>query len=128
MLIVSSLIGKKDPAAWGLLAMPVVFVLLWSTGFIGAKFGLPYAEPFTFLFIRFVLTVTLLTPLVWMLKISWPSSPVLWTHIAVSGLLVHGTYLGVFSTVSPWVCRRVSPLCWSAFNRCSLRPVQAALG
>lgn len=101
MRIVSSLIGKKDAAAWGLLAMPVVFVLLWSTGFIGAKFGLPYAEPFTFLFIRFVLTVTLLTPLVWMLKISWPSSPVLWTHIAVSGLLVHGTYLGgVFYGIS----------------------------
>ncbi|MCW4148870.1 DMT family transporter [Halomonas sp. 18H] len=81
--------------------MPVLFVLLWSTGFIGAKFGLPYAEPFTFLFIRFVMTVLLLTPLVWILKISWPSSPRLWTHIAISGLLVHGTYLGgVFYGIS----------------------------
>ena len=35
-------------------AMPGVFVLLWSTGFIGAKFGLPYAEPFTFLALRFI--------------------------------------------------------------------------
>lgn len=101
MRMVSSLKGKKDAAAWGLFAMPAVFVLLWSTGFIGAKFGLPYAEPFTFLFIRFALTVMLLTPLVWILKISWPSSPVLWMHIAVSGLLVHGTYLGgVFYGIS----------------------------
>ncbi|WP_085917240.1 DMT family transporter [Halomonas sp. CSM-2] len=98
---VISLVRQRDAASLGLLAMPVLFVLLWSTGFIGAKFGLPYAEPFTFLFIRFVLTVMLLTPLVWILKISWPSSPRLWTHIAISGLLVHGTYLGgVFYGIS----------------------------
>lgn len=78
----------------GLAAMPVVFVLLWSTGFIGAKFGLPYAEPFTFLFIRFVLTLFLLIPLISLMRISWPSSPRLWVHIGVSGLLVHATYLG----------------------------------
>lgn len=98
---VISLVCQRDFASLGLLAMPVLFVLLWSTGFIGAKFGLPYAEPFTFLFIRFVMTVILLTPLVWILKISWPSSPRLWTHIAISGLLVHGTYLGgVFYGIS----------------------------
>lgn len=74
--------------------MPVIFVLLWSTGFIGAKFGLPFAEPFTFLFIRFVLTLLLLIPLVLAMRIPWPSSPMLWTHIAISGLLVHGAYLG----------------------------------
>ncbi|WP_404343106.1 DMT family transporter [Vreelandella venusta] len=85
---------EKDAATLGLAAMPGVFVLLWSTGFIGAKFGLPYAEPFTFLFIRFVLTLSLLIPLTWLMGISWPSSPRLWKHIAVSGLLVHGTYLG----------------------------------
>ena len=84
----------KDAASLGLTAMPGLFVLLWSTGFIGAKFGLPYAEPFTFLFIRFVLTLMLLIPLTWLMRISWPSSPRLWKHIAVSGLLVHGTYLG----------------------------------
>lgn len=98
---VISLVRQRDAASLGLLAMPALFVLLWSTGFIGAKFGLPYAEPFTFLFIRFVMTVLLLTPLVWILKISWPSSPRLWIHIAISGLLVHGTYLGgVFYGIS----------------------------
>lgn len=74
--------------------MPALFVLMWSTGFIGAKFGLPYAEPFTFLFIRFALALLLLIPLVIMMRIRWPSSPRLWTHITISGLLVHGGYLG----------------------------------
>ena len=40
--------------------MPPLFVLLWSTGFIGAKFGLPYAEPFTFLLILMLLLSSLL--------------------------------------------------------------------
>ncbi|WP_447553742.1 DMT family transporter [Vreelandella sp. EE22] len=84
----------QSPAELGLAAMPVLFVLLWSTGFIGAKFGLPYAEPFTFLFIRFVLTLLLLLPLAFFLKAKWPRSPALWAHISVAGCLVHGAYLG----------------------------------
>lgn len=83
----------RSQAIW-LASMPVVFVLLWSTGFIGAKFGLPYAEPFTFLTIRFVLTLLVMLPLLWLLKAQWPTSPTLWGHIAVTGLLVHATYLG----------------------------------
>lgn len=77
-----------------LAAMPLLFVLLWSTGFIGAKFGLPFAEPFTFLGIRFVLTLIVLVPLVMLLGMAWPRGPRLWGHIAVSGCLVHGAYLG----------------------------------
>lgn len=74
--------------------MPALFVLLWSTGFIGAKFGLPYAEPFTFLFVRFVLTLALLIPLVHIFRGGWPRGARLWGHIAMSGMLVHGAYLG----------------------------------
>ncbi|MCE8016283.1 DMT family transporter [Halomonas sp. MCCC 1A17488] len=77
-----------------LAGMPVLFVALWSTGFIGAKFGLPHAEPFTFLSIRFVLTLALLIPLVKVMGGTWPSSWRLRGHIAVSGLLVHAAYLG----------------------------------
>ena len=90
--------ASPSPAAhaespW-LKTMPGLFVLLWSTGFIGAKFGLPYAEPFTFLFIRFMLTLAVLLPLVWLFKASWPHSRVLCAHVAVTGLLVHAVYLG----------------------------------
>ncbi|MFW3617079.1 DMT family transporter [Billgrantia antri] len=77
-----------------LASMPVLFVSLWSTGFIGAKFGLPHAEPFTFLFIRFVLTLALLIPLVMLMGTTWPQGWRLRGHIAVSGLLVHAAYLG----------------------------------
>ncbi len=77
-----------------LASMPVLFVALWSTGFIGAKFGLPHAEPFTFLFVRFVLTLALLIPLVKLLGSGWPAGWRLKGHIAVSGVLVHGAYLG----------------------------------
>lgn len=75
-------------------AMPFVFVLLWSTGFIGAKFGLPYAEPLTFLLWRFVILVALLVPFALLTRAAWPKSWRLAGHIAVSGLLVHAGYLG----------------------------------
>ncbi|HYE01573.1 MAG TPA: DMT family transporter [Alphaproteobacteria bacterium] len=81
-------------------AMPALFVLLWSTGFIGAKFGLPYAEPLTFLFWRFLIALALLVPLALALRAAWPSSWRLAGHIAVSGLLVHAVYLGgVFAAI-----------------------------
>lgn len=81
-------------ASLWLATMPLLFVVLWSTGFIGAKFGLPYAEPFTFLFIRCALTLVLLAPLAHWLSGEWPRGVRSWGHIAVSGLLVHGAYLG----------------------------------
>ncbi|RAU22730.1 EamA family transporter [Paramagnetospirillum kuznetsovii] len=81
-------------------AMPGVFVLLWSTGFIGAKFGLPYAEPFTFLVVRFVVVVVLLGAMVAASKAAWPRDLKLVGHLAVSGLLVHAIYLGgVFGAI-----------------------------
>ncbi|WP_163559891.1 DMT family transporter [Halomonas sp. NO4] len=87
-------LSAVSPSRLWLASMPVLFVTLWSTGFIGAKFGLPHAEPFTFLFVRFALTLTLLIPLVVLLKGGWPRGLQLWGHIGVSGLLVHGAYLG----------------------------------
>ena len=74
--------------------MPATFVLLWSTGFIGAKFGLPYAEPFTILFYRMLLTLVFLGALILILKPLWPRSRKQVLHLGVTGLLVHGAYLG----------------------------------
>ena len=72
---------------------PLLFVLLWSTGFIGAKYGLPYAEPFTLLLYRMLVTLVILGLIAWWLKSKWPS-PRAAMHTAVTGLLVHGLYLG----------------------------------
>jgi drug/metabolite transporter (DMT)-like permease len=73
---------------------PALFVFVWSTGFIGAKYGLPYAEPLTFLLLRYVLVVMLMALAAWFMRASWPGSVRLWCHLAVAGCLIHGVYLG----------------------------------
>jgi drug/metabolite transporter (DMT)-like permease len=81
-------------------AMPGVFVFLWSTGFIGAKYGLPYVEPLTFLAVRFAIVTAILLPVALALRADWPARPARIFHVAVVGLLVHATYLGgVFSAI-----------------------------
>ncbi|HZM36563.1 MAG TPA: DMT family transporter [Burkholderiales bacterium] len=76
-----------------------LFVLLWSTGFIGAKLGLPYADPATFLLIRFLLVSALLVPLCWALGATWPAPRDVW-KMAVSGVLLQAGYLGgVFASL-----------------------------
>jgi drug/metabolite transporter (DMT)-like permease len=79
------------PSGW-VSAMPLVFVLVWSTGFVVAKFGLPYAPPLTFLLLRFVGVLLVLLPLVWIMRAPWPRGKTL--HIAVAGVLVQAGYLG----------------------------------
>lgn len=91
-----------DKATPGLLLSfaPGLFVLLWSTGFIGAKLGLPYAEPLTFLLLRFVCVIALLGMLALALRRPWPHRPIQWFHISVAGALLHGGYLsGVFLAI-----------------------------
>ncbi|UCV03577.1 DMT family transporter [Dechloromonas denitrificans] len=73
---------------------PFLFVFLWSTGFIGAKYGLPYAEPLSFLLSRYILVIALMTAVVLASRAPWPKEPRQWLHIGVSGLLVHAVYLG----------------------------------
>jgi drug/metabolite transporter (DMT)-like permease len=74
-------------------AAPAVFVLLWASGFIGAKFGLPYAEPMTFLSVRMAAVVLVLGLIILATRPVWPSRSGM-LHSAVVGLLVHGCYLG----------------------------------
>ncbi len=73
---------------------PFLFVLLWSTGFLGAKLGLPHAAPLAFLLVRYLLVISLMTSLALILRAPWPGSGRHWFHIGVSGLLVHAAYLG----------------------------------
>lgn len=73
---------------------PFLFVFLWSTGFVGAKFGLPYAEPLSFLLVRYFMVIGLMTLLALATKAPWPTDARRWFHIGVSGVLVHAFYLG----------------------------------
>jgi drug/metabolite transporter (DMT)-like permease len=77
------------PSPW-IPAMPFLFVLIWSTGFIVAKFGLPYAPPLTFLLLRFFGVVLVLLPLVLLLRAPWPVGQM--RHIAIAGVLVQAGY------------------------------------
>ncbi len=77
-----------------LVAMPIVFVLIWSTGFIVARYGMPHGPPFQFLAIRFALSVLCFLPWVWFAGSRWPATPVQWRHLAITGLLMHAGYLG----------------------------------
>ncbi|MES2164281.1 MAG: DMT family transporter [Pseudomonadota bacterium] len=78
--------------------LPLFFVLLWSSGFIVAKFGLPYAPPLTFLVVRFLGVLLFLIPAVLLLKAPWPQGRI-W-QIALAGLLVQAGYLiGVWCAI-----------------------------
>lgn len=71
-----------------------LFVLLWSTGFIGAVWGLPYAEPWTFLTLRFGIVVAVTLPFALIFKFEWPRSWRQVLNVALVGLFMHGIYLG----------------------------------
>jgi drug/metabolite transporter (DMT)-like permease len=91
--------------------MPGLFVFLWSTGFIGAKYGLPYAGPFTYLAIRFWLVTALLATVAWLGGARWPRGRDELAHLAIAGLLVHGVYLsGAFTSMFHGVEAGVSAL------------------
>jgi drug/metabolite transporter (DMT)-like permease len=103
-------------------AAPWIFVLLWSTGFIGARFGLPYIEPFTFLLIRFLIATALLAAIVVVLRAPWPRRRADAGHAAVVGLLLHGGYLGgVFFAIDRGMPAGLSALI------VSLQPVLTAI-
>jgi drug/metabolite transporter (DMT)-like permease len=83
--------------AWARRAAPLLpglFVVLWSTGFIAAKYGLPYAPPLEFLLVRFALVASLMTLVAFATRATWPHDRRQIAHIAVAAWLVHGVYLG----------------------------------
>ena len=80
---------------------PLLFVVLWATGFVGAKLGLPHAEPLTFLLIRYALVLVLMSLIALAMRAPWPRGARQWLHIGTAGLLLHGVYLGgVFMAIS----------------------------
>jgi len=85
--------AEPDESAW-LRAMPLVFVLIWSTGFIVAKFGLPYAPPLGFLAWRYFFSILCFLAWIAVAGARWPEDPKQWWHLAVTGVLMHAGYLG----------------------------------
>lgn len=81
-------------------AMPLVFVLIWSTGFIVARYGMPYAPPMKFLVVRYALSILCFLPWILLARVAWPRNAAQWLHLSVVGVLMHAGYLGgVWSAV-----------------------------
>ena len=91
---------KPIPQQLLLVGAPSLFVVLWSTGYISARLGLPYAEAGTFLMMRFALAAIVMVALVVVSRAPLPASFREWAHCAVVGALVHGLYLyGGFASI-----------------------------
>ncbi|WP_084632114.1 DMT family transporter [Oceanospirillum maris] len=85
---------------WVFALLPWIFVLLWSTGFIGARYGLPHSEPFTFLSWRMAGNLLVFMVLMQVFRVTLPRTLALWKQQLVVGALVHSAYLGgVFSAI-----------------------------
>lgn len=83
----------RASGAW-VKATPWVFVLIWSTGFIVARYGMPHSPPFSFLLLRYILSMACFLPWIVWAKVPWPQTRQHWFHLSVTGILVHAFYLG----------------------------------
>ena len=75
-------------------AMPWLFVLIWSTGFVVARLAMPHAPPFGFLTLRFVFSAMCFAVWIAIARAPWPRGRVQLFHLAVTGVLMQAGYLG----------------------------------
>ena len=73
--------------------LPAIFIFIWSSGYVVAKYGLPYAEPLTFLCLRYVGVILFMGTLALTMRAPWPARST-WKHIAIAGILMQAGYLG----------------------------------
>lgn len=100
---------------------PPLFVLLWATGFIVARYGMPHAPPLAFLALRFALAIAVLMAMVVLARAPWPGRKQVW-HLVVSGLLIQAGYLsGVWCAIALGMPAGVSALI------VNLQPILTAL-
>jgi drug/metabolite transporter (DMT)-like permease len=92
-------------------AIGSLFIFFWASGFVAAKYGLPYAEPFTLMAARFVVASAIMVPACFLLKATWPRSVSAALHILVAGFGIQIVYLsGVYYGISLGVSTGVTAL------------------
>ena len=85
--------ASESTSAW-VRAMPAVFVLIWSTGFIVARYGMPHAPPFSFLAMRYAFSIFCFSIWIYWAKVKWPQTRQEFLHLSITGILMHAGYLG----------------------------------
>lgn len=90
------------------LFLPTLFILLWSSGYVAGKVALPYAGPFTLLFLRFSVASVILLAVSLATQAPWPKTPAAWGHLVVVGMLIQalqfsGLYYGLSLGISAGV-------------------------
>ena len=103
-------------------AMPGIFVLIWSTGFIVARYGMPHAPPMKFLALRYACSVACF--LLWALaaRAAWPRDRRQVGHLAVTGIFMHAGYLG-----GVWAAVKLGMGAGLAASLVGLQPVLTAI-
>lgn len=76
------------------IGIPAVFLLLWSTGFSVVKIGLRYADPLTFLALRYACVIVILLPVRFLLRSPFPATLRSWIDLCVIGFLIQFVYFG----------------------------------
>ncbi len=90
---------------------PTVFILLWSSGYVAGKVGLPYAGPFTLIFLRFSVAALILLAVALLTRAPWPQTGKQWLHIAVVGVLIQALqFSGLYSGLAMGVSAGISAL------------------
>lgn len=127
---------RHDHSALLLKSAPALFVAIWSTGWVSARYGADYADPLTFLTLRYALAFTALLILILVARAAWPKGRHT-VHAMISGVLLHAIYLGgvwyaiahglptgisgliaaiqpiLTAFLAPWLLReRISPIQW----------------
>jgi drug/metabolite transporter (DMT)-like permease len=102
-------------------AAPAAFVVLWATGFIGARYAMPWCEPFLFLAVRFAIAGAIIAAASTVARIEWPKRSTA-IHAIISGSLIHGVYLGAVF----WAIRNGLPAGMSALI-VGIQPLLTAL-
>jgi drug/metabolite transporter (DMT)-like permease len=73
---------------------PALFIVIWSSGYVAAKAAAPYAEPLSFLVLRYVGVIVLMTVLALVFRARWPESRAQVLHLAIAGIGIQAIYLG----------------------------------
>jgi drug/metabolite transporter (DMT)-like permease len=86
--------ASAEPERALIRAMPWIFVLIWSTGCVVARYGMPHAPPLSFLVIRYALSLLCFGIWIALARAAWPEDRRQWFHLSVIGVLIHAGYLG----------------------------------